>query len=100
GSREITPHELALLLHPMLNWKFLERDHKRRFLSVTVPEIHVADFKIHGIGVLQNGGAPIPEQHREMAGADNRNLCLYGSRHRTVYSWMRRSGTARSPVSR
>jgi DNA invertase Pin-like site-specific DNA recombinase len=100
GAREITPHELALMLQPVLNWRFLGRDHKRRFLAVSVPEIHVADLKIHGIGVLQNGIAPIPEQHREMAGADNQNLCLYGSRHRTVCLWMRRSGTARSPVSR
>ena len=85
GSRAITPDELALVLQPLLDWKFLGRDHKRRFLSVAVPEIHIADFKIHGIGVLPNVSAPIPEQRREMAGADQ-SLCLYESRRRTVCS--------------
>jgi DNA invertase Pin-like site-specific DNA recombinase len=101
GSRKITPEHLAMMLWPLLEWKFLEREHKRRFLAVTVPAIHVADFKIHGIGVLQNGIAPIPEQFREMAGAaPSQSLGVYESRRRTVCLWMRRSGTARSPVSR
>jgi DNA invertase Pin-like site-specific DNA recombinase len=52
GSREITPDQLAYVLSGLFNWKFLERNHKRLFLAARVPEIHVADYKIHGIGVL------------------------------------------------
>jgi DNA invertase Pin-like site-specific DNA recombinase len=103
GTREITPGHLAVILAPLLQWKFLERDHKRRFLAASVPEIHVADLKIHGIGILQS---PNPEQSNlyfqerrgvQRAGPD---LGIYGSHRRTVCLWMRRSGTARSPVSR
>jgi DNA invertase Pin-like site-specific DNA recombinase len=100
GSQEITPEQLALVMGPLFNWKFLERDHKRRFLSVSVPEIHVADYKIHGIGVLHgNCETPIPVEHRGIPGADQ-NLCLCVSHRRTVYWSMRRSGTARPPAFR
>lgn len=51
-SNAITLEQLNAVLEPLLEWSFLERDHKRRFLATSVPEIHVVDYKIHGIGVL------------------------------------------------
>jgi hypothetical protein len=106
-SHDITPEHLAFVLAPLFNWKFLERDHKRRYLSTSVPQIHVADYKIHGIGVLQgnmqhavtNNTFTQAQFGAAVQTADSR-FGTYVSHRRKVYSWKRRSGTAQSPVSR
>jgi DNA invertase Pin-like site-specific DNA recombinase len=100
GAREITPEQLALAFEPLFNWQFLERDHKRRFLAASVPQIHVANYKIHGIGVLQQPTSVQDFQERRGVQRAGPDLGIYGSHRRTVCLWMRRSGTARSPVSR
>lgn len=74
-SREITAEQLAVLLSPLLEWRFLEPDHKRCFLAASVPEIHVADFKIHGIGVFAGFG-------KDSGVIGTSTLCDYVSHHR------------------
>jgi site-specific DNA recombinase len=99
GAQEITPEHLALVLAPLFNWKFLEREHKRRYLAASVPQIHVADYKVHGIGVLQ--GNVIPEQPgAAVQCSEDQRFGTYVSHRRMVYSWMRHTGIARSPASR
>lgn len=48
----VTAEDLARAFAPFFEWEFLGRSDKRRLLSVIVPEIHVANYKLAGISVL------------------------------------------------
>jgi DNA invertase Pin-like site-specific DNA recombinase len=48
----LTAEDMARAFAPFFEWEFLGRSDKRRLLSIVVPEIHVADYKLAGISVL------------------------------------------------
>ncbi len=48
----VTAEDLARAFAPFFEWEFLGRSDKRRLLSIIVPEIHVANYKLAGISVL------------------------------------------------
>lgn len=48
---QVTLSSLVAVLTPLFDWQYLNRDKKRRILSVTVPEIRVANYQVSGIAV-------------------------------------------------
>jgi Recombinase zinc beta ribbon domain len=48
----VTADILAELFMPFFEWKFLGREDKRRVLSTIVPDIRVADYKVHGLYLM------------------------------------------------
>jgi hypothetical protein len=60
-TREMLAHELppqtlsveavAQIFSPFLEWKFLERMHKRQLLSAIGPEIRTANYVVHGMSM-------------------------------------------------
>jgi DNA invertase Pin-like site-specific DNA recombinase len=46
---DINPDALKLVVQPFMGWEFLRRDDKRRILSATAADIHVADYMVHGL---------------------------------------------------
>ncbi|MCI0620568.1 MAG: recombinase family protein, partial [Acidobacteria bacterium] len=52
----ISADEFFELLKPFYTWKALEREDKRRLLSTVIPEIKVADYRIHGFYLLPPSG--------------------------------------------
>jgi DNA invertase Pin-like site-specific DNA recombinase len=92
-SNVITLEQLNAVLEPLLEWDFLERDHKRRYLATSVPEIHVADYKIHGIGVLPSNLIDLSGLVRPAG-----HLGVYASHRKTACSLMRHTGTEPQPA--
>jgi hypothetical protein len=43
---------LMVILAPLFEWRFIDRESKRRILAVTVPEIRVADYAVRGVSVI------------------------------------------------
>jgi DNA invertase Pin-like site-specific DNA recombinase len=48
----VTADSLAEVFSPFFEYSLLDREDKRRLLSAIAPEIHVADYRIHGITLL------------------------------------------------
>lgn len=48
-NQVITPESLSLAFVPLLHWRFLGREHKRRLLSALIKDIHVEKYNVHGI---------------------------------------------------
>ena len=59
----ISADDLALMLSPLFDWKFLRREEKRRILSVMVPEIFVADYRVAGVSLSM---PPAQRRHDEI----------------------------------
>ena len=59
----ISAEDLALMLSPLFEWKFLGREEKRRILSVMVPEIFVADYRVTGVSLSM---PPAQRRHDEI----------------------------------
>ncbi len=49
----MTARDLADIFQVFEGYQFLEREHKRRLLSVTVPEIKVANYRIEGLYLFE-----------------------------------------------
>jgi DNA invertase Pin-like site-specific DNA recombinase len=48
-AQSLDADQLRLVLSPFLGWRFLDRDEKRAILKTTVPEIHVANYRVKGL---------------------------------------------------
>jgi hypothetical protein len=66
-----TPHQLAQIFEPFVEWEFLGRDDKRQLLAVTMPEICVSEYRVVGVKLLPStfgtevshtdkGSSPLP----------------------------------------
>jgi DNA invertase Pin-like site-specific DNA recombinase len=55
---DLSAEELAHLFYPLQEWEFLSRQDKRRLLRVTVPEIHLDNYRVTKIALL------VGEPHR------------------------------------
>lgn len=49
---KLNSEDLAEVLLPFYEWKFLNRDDKRALLSSFCPQIHVADYEVRGLTLL------------------------------------------------
>jgi len=50
--QKFNAEDLAEMLSPFYEWKFLTRDDKRALLSSFCPQIRVADYEIRGLTLL------------------------------------------------
>ncbi len=57
------------LVQPFMGWKFLRQDSKRKILSATMAEIHVADYLIHGLYLNSAVLGSSNEMNRTTAGS-------------------------------
>jgi hypothetical protein len=49
--QKVSLRALTTALAPLFDWRFMNRESKRRILAVTVPEIRVANYSVRGISV-------------------------------------------------
>jgi hypothetical protein len=94
----INADEFFELLKPFFTWKALEREDKRRLLSTVIPEIKVADYRIHGFYLLPPSGYDgdgVPARRRAAAG-----LSDIACRSRTACWKSARSGTGKRRACR
>lgn len=47
----VSLHSLITAFAPLFEWQYMNRESKRRILTVTVPEIRVANYQVRGISV-------------------------------------------------
>jgi DNA invertase Pin-like site-specific DNA recombinase len=47
----VSIESLMVAFAPLFEWAFLSREHKRRILAVTIPEIHVSNYRVTGVSV-------------------------------------------------
>src|SRR5207248_568087 len=52
ASSELSPRQLAHLVTPFLEWRFLGWEEKRRLLASRLLAIHVTNCRVEGISVL------------------------------------------------
>jgi DNA invertase Pin-like site-specific DNA recombinase len=53
-SLKLSAEDLAHVLGPLYEWKFLTRADKRHILQAVVPEIHVRDHKVVGLSLISD----------------------------------------------
>lgn len=59
----ISAEQLVEYFRPLFTWGFLKAEAKRRILFSLVPEIHVANYVVSGLGVLVSGlGGNVPSE--------------------------------------
>ena len=49
--QKVSLRSLMTALAPLFEWRFMNRDSKRRILAVTVPEIRVSNYQVQGVAV-------------------------------------------------
>ena len=52
SAQKLNTEDLAEMLSPFYEWKFLNREDKRALLSSFCPQIHVADYEVQGLTLL------------------------------------------------
>jgi hypothetical protein len=50
-AQKVSLRSLMTALAPLYEWRFMNRESKRRILAVTVPEIRVSNYQVQGIAV-------------------------------------------------
>jgi site-specific DNA recombinase len=61
--QKVSLRSLMTALAPLYEWRFMNRESKRRILAVTVPEIRVSNYQVQGVAVTSPGLCGDVETH-------------------------------------